>query len=161
MKRSDVLSLLSQRRSEEFVVTTMSTFLEWPRYSKSELDHYDGDAMGQASAVGLGMALAQPKRPVWVLNGDGSQLMALGSLITVANMAPPNLFIFIFRNDCYEITGGQPLPGRGLIDFSAIARGCGFERTYRFNDIEELEQSFAEVTGGVGPVLIDLWIEAP
>ncbi|MCE7988607.1 MAG: thiamine pyrophosphate-binding protein [Caldilinea sp. CFX5] len=161
MKRSDVLTFLSERRRNEIVVTTMSTVLEWPRYSSHPLDHNDGDAMGQATPVGLGLALAQPNHQVWVLNGDGSQLMTLGSLVTVANQAPPNLRIFIFRNNSYEITGGQPIPGVGVINFPAIAQGCGIRRTYQCTTLAELTAHFAEITNGVGPVLVDLLITAP
>jgi sulfopyruvate decarboxylase subunit beta len=161
MKRSEALTFFAERRREEIVVTTMSTFLEWPRYSAHPCDHVDGDAMGQATPVGLGLALAQPERQVWVFNGDGSQLMTLGSLVTVAGCAPPNLVIFVFRNDSYEITGGQPIPGVGRFSFADIARGCGIPRAYRFERVEDLAAQFEDVTGGTGPVLVDLKIDGP
>lgn len=161
MKRSDVLTFFARRRRDEIVVTTMSTYLEWPEYSSHEWDFVDGDAMGQATPVGLGLALAQPKRQVWVFNGDGSQLMTLGSLITVAGCAPPNLIIFIFRNDTYEITGEQPLPGVNVLSFPTIAQGCGISRVYQFEKLEDFKAHFDEVTGGKGPALVDLKIDAP
>jgi phosphonopyruvate decarboxylase len=139
----------------------MSTFLEWPRYSSHPWDVNDGDAMGQAVPVGLGLALAQPEKQVWVLNGDGSMLMSLGSLVTVGEIAPPNLFIFIFRNDCYEITGGQPIPGVRTLSFPSIARGCGIQRVYAFASLGEFEEHFDEMIGGKGPVLVDLRIDGP
>lgn len=161
MKRSELLSFFAAQRREEIVVTTMSAYLEWPGYSAHPLDYFDGDAMGEATPVGLGLALAQPDRQVWVLNGDGSQLMALGSLVTVGNMSPANLIIFILRNDCYEITGGQPIPGVRLLSFPAIAQGCGIERTYQFEELADLQARFHEITGGEGPILVDLKIHAP
>ena len=161
MKRSDVLAFFAARRRDEIVVTTMSAFLEWPRYSSHPWDLVDGDAMGQATPVGLGLALAHPERQVWVFNGDGSQLMSLGSLVTVGSVAPSNLIIFIFRNDCYEITGGQPIPGVRTLSFPAIAQGCGIQRTYAFVDLADFQQRFDEVVGGDGPVLVDLKIAGP
>ncbi|MEM7345840.1 MAG: thiamine pyrophosphate-dependent enzyme, partial [Chloroflexota bacterium] len=145
MKRSEALAFLAKHRQDEIVVITMSTYHDWPNYSSRPLDDYlDGDAMGEATPVGLGLALAQPDRQVWVLNGDGSQLMALGSLVTVAGMAPPNLIIFVFRNDSYEITGGQPIPGVNVLRFPLIAEGCGIERTYLCETLAELEEKYAD-----------------
>mgnify|MGYP001415073807 CR=1 FL=1 len=161
MLRSELLAFLARARRDEIVVTTMSAYLEWPRYSSHAWDLVDGDAMGQASPVGLGLALAQPDRQVWVLNGDGSQLMALGSLVTIGGMAPANLYIFVLRNDAYEITGGQPIPGVNSLDLKTIARGCGFAQSHRFDTIEELERAFADVVGAPGPALIDLTIDGP
>src|SRR5438045_3626292 len=110
MLRSELLDFFATRRRDEIVVTTMSAYTDWPRYSAHAWDLFDGDAMGEATPFGLGLALAQPERQVWVFHGDGAQLMALGSLVTVASQQPANLYIFILRNDCYEITGGQPIP---------------------------------------------------
>lgn len=161
MLRSELLAFLSRARRDEIVVTTMSAFLEWPRYSNHPWDLIDGDAMGQAAPVGLGLALAQPERPVWVLNGDGSQLMALGSLVTIGGVAPPNLYVFVLRNDSYEITGGQPIPGARCLQLTTIARGCGFAGCHRFETIAELERAFADIVGAPGPALIDLTIDGP
>lgn len=161
MKRSEALTFFASRRQEEIVVATMSAYLEWPNYSSHRLDYVDGDAMGEATPVGLGLALAQPERQVWVFHGDGSQLMALGSLVTVAGASPPNLIIFVFRNDCYEITGGQPVPGVNVMSFPAIAQGCGIKRVYQIEELADLEAKFAAITDGQGPVFVDLQIHAP
>ena len=161
MKRSEALEFLASRRTDEIVVSTMSAAEEWPEYSSHEWDLYDGDAMGQATPVGLGMALARPDRKVWVFNGDGAQLMTLGSIVTSGSVAPPNLIIFVFRNDVYEITGGQPIPGAGKLSFPDIARGAGFPRGYTFEDVEQLKSQFDYVAGGEGPVMVDLHIDAP
>lgn len=159
MKRSDTLAFLAQRRRDEIVVTTMSAFLEWPQYSSHPWDLVDGDTMGAATPVGLGLALAQPDRPVWVFHGDGSQLMNLGSLVTAGSVAPPNLYIFIFRNNCYEITGGQPIPGLTTMRFTRLAEGAGFKHTHEFERVEDLVAHFDEIVSRPGPALIDLWIE--
>ncbi len=161
MKRSEALEYLATRRTDEIVVATMSAATDWAEYSSHELDMHDGDAMGQATPVGLGIALAQPDRQVWVYNGDGAQLMTLGSIVTTGSVAPPNLIVFVFRNDVYEITGGQPIPGAGKLSFPDIARGAGFPRGYTFEDVVELSAQFDFVAAGQGPVLVDLKIDEP
>jgi thiamine pyrophosphate-dependent acetolactate synthase large subunit-like protein len=156
MLRSELLAFFAKRRRDEIVVPTMSAYLEWPRYSSHAWDLVDGDAMGEATPVGLGLALAQPERQVWVFHGDGAQLMALGSLVTVASQQPANLYIFIFRNDCYEITGGQPIPGVGVFSFPKIARGAGIKRVYAFEQLGDFEAQFDEIIGSKGPAVVDL-----
>ena len=89
--------------------------------------------MGGASSLGLGMALARPDRRVLVLDGDGSLLMQLGSLATVAGAAPRNLVHFLFKNGVYHTSGAQGIPGGLSVDsfsvntsFSASGLDLGF-----------------------------------
>ena len=78
------LEVLAGLRRDEVVITTMGAAREWPRLSHHPLDfHYIPSAMGEAPALGLGLALAQPSREVIVLNGDGCMLMNLGALVTI------------------------------------------------------------------------------
>ena len=77
MNRNEMLKTLAQVRKDEFVVYTMSAMKGWLPYSDSPLDLFVAGAMGFASSVGVGLALAQPQRKVWVLDGDGSLLMNL------------------------------------------------------------------------------------
>ena len=71
--------------------------------------------MGSASTIGLGIALAQPQRKVIVVDGDGSLLMQLGSLVTIAGAAPANFFHFVFENGVYETSGVAAVAGRGQV----------------------------------------------
>jgi thiamine pyrophosphate-dependent acetolactate synthase large subunit-like protein len=90
-------------------------------------------AMGGASMLGLGLALAQPKRKALVISGDGEMLMSLGSLATIAVQSPPNLSIVVLDNEHYGETGMQGThTGRG-VDLAAVAQGCGFKRVLRVN----------------------------
>lgn len=86
-------------------------------------------AMGGAAMVGLGLALAQPERPVLVLTGDGEMLMGLGSLATIAAQRPPNLRIVVLDNEQYGETGQQPTHTATGTDLAAVARACGIART--------------------------------
>ena len=102
--------IISQHRNNAIVVNTFTTSREWAQVSTNpDLALSGGKAMGKASSLGLGLALAQAGRKVIVLDGDGSLLMNLGSLVTIANMAPSNLIHFVFENSVYRTTGGQPL----------------------------------------------------
>ncbi len=82
-------------------------------------------SMGMAIPIGLGIALAQPRRRVFVLEGDGSLLMNLGSLATVAQVAPKNLTIVVWDNAAYQITGVQDSPTAERTDIVTVARGSG------------------------------------
>ncbi len=98
MQRSKLLEILSEKRTDEIVVATMSAIKDWTRLSSSPLDFYVAGAMGYASSVGLGLALAQPNRRVIVLDGDGSLLMNLGTLVTMVGVQPKNLVYFVLEN---------------------------------------------------------------
>src|SRR6266851_5210978 len=107
----EALEILAAHRGERIVITTMSPIAPWHQLSDTPLDFaYMPSAMGQAPDLGLGLALAQPERGVIVINGDGSMLMNLGSLVTLANH-PANVYLVIVDNGIYEVTGGQPTAG--------------------------------------------------
>ena len=107
MRRDEVLQTLAKHRSNELVITTMSVAQEWPAYSQSEFDFNAlGTGMGHLPDMGLGLAAACPDRKVLILNGDGSMLMNLGVLVSIANVAPRNLILFVFENEIYLVAGG-------------------------------------------------------
>src|SRR5438093_12571506 len=128
MSQRQALEVLTKYRGERIVVTTMSATGMWPQLSDSPLDFaYIPSAMGQAPALGLGLALAQPERGVIVVNGDGCMLMNLGCLVTIAHH-PANLYLLIIDNGHYEVTGGQPTAGAGHTDLAGPARAVGIQR---------------------------------
>ena len=88
---------------------------------------YIPSSMGQGIALGLGLALARPHRGVIAIMGDGSLLMNLGALVTVANHSAP-LHVVLIDNGLYEVTGGQPVAGAGRTDFAGFSKG-GRHRT--------------------------------
>jgi thiamine pyrophosphate-dependent acetolactate synthase large subunit-like protein len=114
--------------------------------------------MGEGPALGLGLALAQPQRGVIVMNGDGCMLMNLGSLVTLANH-PANVFLLIFDNGLYEVTGGQPHAGAGHTDFAELARAAGIRRVYSFATLESWRGGAGEALTGAGPVVVWLKVE--
>ena len=152
----DALQAISDRRGDAVVVSTMMTAREWPKVSANEpLDLPIVGCMGKASSVALGIALGRPERRVIVLDGDGSLLMNLGSLVTIANAKPRNLVHCVFENGIYEITGGQPVPGEGTFDLATLARGAGFANSYAVSDeagLAQLDEAFSKP----GPTFIGL-----
>src|SRR5256885_15778268 len=121
------LQALARRRGDAVVVSTMVSSREWPEYSTNEsLDLPLTGCMGKASSLGLGIALARPDRRVIVFDGDGSLLMQLGSLATVAGAAPRNLVHLLFKNGVYHTSGAQIIPGGLTVDFVMMAKAAGY-----------------------------------
>ncbi|MAG35349.1 MAG: thiamine pyrophosphate-binding protein [Dehalococcoidia bacterium] len=160
MSYLDALAVLESRRRDEIVVTTMTCSRVWTYLSeRPELDVSFGGCMGKASSLGLGLALGRPDRRVWVLDGDGSLVMNLGSLVTIAQQAPANLLHILLENGVYEVTGGQPVPGAGLADLAAMARAAGYRAAYRFDALPALEESLDAVLASPGPTFMTLVVE--
>jgi len=111
-------------------------------------------SMGLSIPIALGVALAQPKRHVVALEGDGSLLMQLGCLATVAERAPKNLTIVIWDNGIYQITGGQPTASAATADLVAIAQGAGIARSAWAADEADFDRLFTAALAEGGPSLI-------
>jgi thiamine pyrophosphate-dependent acetolactate synthase large subunit-like protein len=155
LTKEQLLKPLARHRKSAVVVTCMGVTRPWGEYSSSDLDFASADsAMGHTADLALGIALAQPGRKVICLNGDGSMLMTLGTLATVVDTQAENLVLFVIQNESYEITGNQPIPGAGRLDFTILARGAGFKRVYYFEDPESYERQLGEVLTGDGPVFV-------
>ena len=154
---AQVVEPLHRARSDEIVITTMSVVRPWGRLSRSRLDFASADsAMGHAADFALGIALARPERTVVCLNGDGSMLMTLGTLVTAAGAGATNLVLFVIDNGTYEITGSQVVPGKGVVDYAGMARAAGFPRTFSFDDAAPYEAALADILEGRGPTLVSL-----
>lgn len=111
-------------------------------------------SMGLAFPIGLGVALAQPERRVIALDGDGSLLMQLGCLSTVATVAPPNLTMILFDNGIYQITGGQKTATQAGTDLVGVARASGLENSHWAADAPDLDRLLAAALDAEGPALI-------
>jgi thiamine pyrophosphate-dependent acetolactate synthase large subunit-like protein len=116
-------------------------------------------SMGLAVPIGLGVALAQPQRRTFVLEGDGSLLMQLGSLGTVASTAPKNLAIVVFDNGMYQITGKQKTLTAASVDLVAMAKGAGLRQSEWASDEAHFEALVGRALEGDGPWLIGARID--
>ena len=160
LTRAQLLEPLARHRTNEVVVTTMSVTRPWGRLSDHDLDFASADsAMGHAADLALGIALARPNRTVICLNGDGSMLMTLGSLATVAGAQASNLVLIVVDNASYEITGGQAVPAANLIDYAAMAEAAGFPRVFRFDDAREYVEAVPGILTTPGPTLVHVCVE--
>ena len=156
MTHREALEVLAAHRGDRVVLTTMGSVAFWPALSDNPLDFaYIPSSMGQGVSLGLGLALASGRRVVAV-SGDGSLLMNLGCLVTVANHPAP-LTVLLIDNGLYEVTGGQDVAGAGRTDFAGLARAAGIGRVYSFPDLDGWQAAVAEVLGGDGPTFV--WLK--
>src|SRR5919204_1151016 len=164
MRRRDAIAALVNERGSAITITTEQAIGAWraavPEPANEIPDHLDiVGCMGSASTIGLGIALARPERKVIVVDGDGSLLMQLGSLVTVAGAAPPNLYHFVFENGVYETSGSQPLPGEGRFDMAEMARGAGYGHVAGYSDAETFRAELPGILQRRGPVFVSVRTE--
>jgi sulfopyruvate decarboxylase subunit beta len=114
---------------QALVVTSLgnASYL-WAAMHHAPENFYFEDAMGLALPLALGLAIAQPKRPVIVIEGDGALLMHLGTLVTVGAINPANLTVLVIQNGVHAASGGQALTNAGL-DLAQLARSSGIARS--------------------------------
>jgi thiamine pyrophosphate-dependent acetolactate synthase large subunit-like protein len=163
INNTDAVRLIDSKRNGAVIVPTMNAnnvrFGLPSVTTDQKLDLPLSGAMGKASSMGLGLALAQPDRKVFVLDGDGSLLMNLGTLVTMANKAPKNLYHFLFDNGVYAVTGGQPVPGSGLSDWEGMAKAAGYASVFGFDNLEDFTTGIDQTLDAPGPVFVHLKVE--
>lgn len=155
MRRDDCIRIIAAHRGDAVIVATYQAAFDLMRISANPLNYLSIGAMGLASSHGLGLALGCPARKIIVLDGDGSLLMNLGSLVTIAGAAPPNLLHFVCENGCYEANGSHPLPS-GAISFAGMARAAGITEVFEFDDLATLQSDLPSVLDRAGPVFVTL-----
>ena len=154
------LRLMEPRRGDAVLIACQESRQTWAEVSNNpELDIPFAGCMDKGSSLGLGIALARPDKKVIVIDGDGSLLMNLGSLVTVAGKAPANFCHLVIENGIYAGTGGQPIPGQGKVSFAELARGAGYASAYSFDDLEEFALYIDEIIDAQGPVFACLKVE--
>ncbi len=156
MKPEDVLQAIADKRGDAIVVPTMTTAPAWRTIAPGDLSVTCVGFMGGASSLGLGLALARPDRRVLVLDGDGSLLMQLGSLATVAGAAPRNLVHFLFKNGVYHTSGAQGIPGGLSVDFVMMAKGAGYRAAFAVDELEDLKRRLPQILAAEGPLFVQL-----
>lgn len=153
----DLMKVIEKLRHDAVVIPTMRANIGWVQVSNNiKRDTPISGAMGKASSFALGLCLAQPSTKVILFDGDGSLLMNLGSLVTVGNKGPKNLYHFVMDNGVYATTGGQDVPGAGVTDYAAMARAAGYTHSYEFSDLEDFATQAEEVLNQEGPVMVSI-----
>ena len=156
MNRLDLTRLtVAQLKRDEAVIGGIgnANFDLWETGQRPQ-NFYMLGSMGLTIPIALGVAIAQPNRHVVALEGDGSLLMQLGCLSTMAVQAPKNLTMVVWDNGIYQITGSQPTASKSTADIVAIARGAGLANSAWAADEGEFEKLMARALDGGGPTLI-------
>jgi len=155
LTRAAATRLLAERLTGEVVVSNLGqASLDLQQIADRPLNCYTYGAMGQCSSIALGIALARPDVRVVCLDGDGSLLMNLGSLCTIANEAPRNYALVVWDNEVHQTTGGQPTATAARSSLAAIARGAGVDKATEVRTEEELRRAFDRVLGEDGPFVV-------
>lgn len=145
MKRIDALAAIYDRLADCAVVTIMGAVAAELQSLGHRANHfYLQHAMGLASSMGLGVALAKPATPVVVLDGDGSVLMNLGGLTTLARYRPPNLLHIVFDNESLLSVGGFPTATATGSDLAGMAAAAGVPRTATVRTLDDLTRAVDE-----------------
>jgi thiamine pyrophosphate-dependent acetolactate synthase large subunit-like protein len=161
LDRRKVVAALLAERGDALVVTGLGS----PTYDTfaagdHDLNFYLWGGMGGAAMAGLGLALAQPKRRVLVITGDGEMLMGLGSLATIACEAPKNLAIAVINNGHYGETGMQRAHTARGVDLAGIAKAAGFKSSTTISSMAGLQQWLSTFHRKPGPVFGDIKVSA-
>jgi thiamine pyrophosphate-dependent acetolactate synthase large subunit-like protein len=147
-RRAAMATLLADRGDDLLVVPGLgSTAWDAAAAGDNDRNFYLWGAMGGAAMIGLGLALAQPKRRVAVITGDGEMLMGLGSLATIGIQRPKNLAIVVFDNGVYGETGMQPSHTQSGVDLLKVAGACGIEPCLDVREEEALRDLAARLKG--------------
>jgi thiamine pyrophosphate-dependent acetolactate synthase large subunit-like protein len=160
MKRYECFQAIAPLvRDELFVTTAGGATSEW-----SAIRPGDGNlqvkTLGLCSSIGLGLAIAVPRRKVFVFDGDGALWMNLGSLATIALHQPKNLIHICWDNREYESSGGEPTVSRaGRINFGELARAAGIQSSRSAETLQELAEAVRHALDHDGPHFIWARIE--
>lgn len=152
-RRYELLEAIVPMLNDELVICNLG-FPSQELYSlgDSERFFYMLGSMGLSSSIGLGLSLSTDKQVI-AIDGDGSVLMNLGTLVTIANQAPANFILLIIDNEAYGSTGDQPTYTGGVTNLAQMARGAGIENVYEVEGLAVTKQ-LADCLSTTGPHLI-------
>jgi thiamine pyrophosphate-dependent acetolactate synthase large subunit-like protein len=161
LHRRKVVEILLEDRKDLLVVAGLgSTAWDITAAGDSPLNFPLWGAMGNAAMIGLGLALAQPKRRVLVLTGDGEMLMGMGSLATIGVQKPRNLSVVVIDNERYGETGMQATHTAAGVDLAKVAQGCGFKVARRIRSATQLAALRAAIHRPSGPLFAQVKVVA-
>lgn len=159
--RREFVARLLHEVPEALVVTGLGS-PSYDVYAAGDRDHnyYLWGAMGGAAPLGLGLALAQPERPVLVITGDGEQLMGIGSLGTIGVKRPANLSIVVLDNGHFGETGMQRSHASLGTDLVAVARGFGIPDAFAVDSLDDCPKLAARIRARAGTLFVQVAIDA-
>jgi thiamine pyrophosphate-dependent acetolactate synthase large subunit-like protein len=161
LDRREAVARMLKDRGDLLLVTGLGS-TSWDACAAGDHPHtfYLWGGMGGAAMVGLGLALAQPKRRVLVITGDGEMLMGLGSLATIAVAAPANLAVAVIDNERYGETGMQETHTARGVDLAGMAHAAGFTEARTVATATELDAALPLLRRAPGPVFAAVKVSA-
>ncbi|UCC19275.1 MAG: sulfopyruvate decarboxylase subunit beta [Promethearchaeota archaeon] len=155
MKRFDAIKKIVPLLKDELVVCNLGAPSRELFHIKDRNENfYMLGSMGLASSIAFGIAISRPERRIWCIDGDGSILMNLGSLSTIANNHPHNLTLIIIDNSTYGSTGDQKTYTNGKTKLDIIAKGAGFSSILIIDREEDITEILKKISIGCHFVLI-------
>ena len=160
LRRREVVKELLAQRGDMLVIGGLGA-PAWDITSAGdhELNFPLWGAMGGAAMIGLGLALAQPKKRVLVLTGDGEMLMGLSALATIAVQKPRNLSIVVLDNERYGETGMQETHTGHGVDLAGMAKAAGFAQTLRVNTQADVARLKKRIYSGEGAMFAQVKVD--
>jgi thiamine pyrophosphate-dependent acetolactate synthase large subunit-like protein len=160
LRRREVVAELLEHRGDALVIGGLGA-PAWDITSSGdhELNFPLWGAMGGAAMIGLGLALAQPKKKVLVLTGDGEMLMGLGALATIAVQAPRNLSIVVLDNERYGETGQQETHTAHGVNLAGMAKAAGIAQTFMVRTQAEVSRLKKRIYAGEGAVFAQVKVD--
>ena len=158
MIRKEAVSIIANEIGESPIISA-NGFMSRDLYETNEKasNFYMIGSMGLASSIGLGVALKNPKRKIFVFDGDGNILMNLGSLVTIGSLKPKNLVHIIFDNKSHESTGGQPT-NSSVIELEKIAQVTKY-KIFRVSTKHHIKKIIQKIKKEKGPILLHVLID--
>ena len=153
MIRKDAIKIISKLVGNDTIISA-NGFISRDLFEVDDKNSnfYMIGSMGLASSIGLGIALKNSKKKVYIFDGDGNILMNLGSLVTIGSLKPKNLVQIIFDNNSHESTGGQPTNSK-KIQIDNIAKTTNF-KVFQANTKDELKKIFKRIKNTPGPIFL-------
>lgn len=165
LSREDALKLVVDHLGEKDAVVSTTGKLSRELFEYREIkgeghghDFLTVGSMGHSSSIALGIALEQPYRRVYCLDGDGAFIMHMGAISNIGCLSPKNYFHILFNNGSHESVGGQPTLGFQL-DFPSIAKSCGYREAFSATSEAEIEEALNRLDSLEGPVLLELRVK--
>ena len=159
IRKTAITIALEQIESDDRIISA-NGFISRDLFSISDTrpTFYMIGSMGLASSIGLGIALKDPGRKVFVFDGDGNILMNLGSLTTIGSLKPKNLIHMIFDNSVHESTGSQPT-NTNFVSIEKIAKTCNYNHTFTTKTKNDFEKILRKIKKLNGPIMIVVKIQ--
>ena len=157
----DLFRAFQPHRGKAIVTTTGTAGRNWKDVSTDEnRDVTLGGAMGHTASAAFGLAMGLPDEKIILFDAEGSLLMNLGVLATVAGKKPKNFYHFLLDNECYATTGGQPVPNAEQINYAGMAREAGYASTFHYEDLEDFATNIESILNETGPVFVSVKVNA-